>query len=91
MEWSHEKIFIPSWISCLDKSISVWTDKLTFQGFVFYTRKNHTKGNKYHTICCGEIGILYDWDIGEGRNHPIPMGRTEFETSPNMKTGGLII
>ena len=34
---------------------------------------------------------MYGWEIVEGRDHPIPMGRPEFETSPNMKTFGLML
>ena len=36
-------------------------------------------------------GIVYVWDIFEGRDHTIPLGRTEFDTSPNMKMVGLMI
>ena len=28
---------------------------------------------------------MYGWEIVEGRDHKIPMGRPEFETSTNMK------
>ena len=34
---------------------------------------------------------MYVWVIVEGRDHPIPMGRPEFETSPNMKTIGIML
>ena len=47
--------------------------------------------NTYHKICCGEIGIMYGWEIVEGKYHTIPMGRPEFETSPNMKTVVLML
>ena len=51
----------------------------------------HPKVNEYHTICCGESGIMYIWDIIEVRNHPIPIEQPEFETSPNMKTVGIML
>ena len=85
------KIFIPYWISCLDEYMSVWMNTFTCRGFVFCPRKPHPKGNKYHTICCGESGIMYGWVIVEGRDHPIPMGRPEFETSPNINMVGLVL
>ena len=66
-------------------------NKYTGLGFVVFPRKPHPKGNKYHTICCGESGIMYGWVIVEGRDPPIPMGRPEFETSPNMKMVGLVL
>ena len=78
-------IFILSQISCLDESMSVWMNKLTCPRFVFYPRKPHPKGNEHHTICCGESGIIYGWQIVEVRDHRIPMGQPEFQTSLNMK------
>ena len=47
--------------------------------------------NTYHNICYGEISIMYGWVIVEGKYHTIPMGRPEFETSPNMKTVVLML
>ena len=82
-------IFTPSWISYLDEYMSVWMKQFTCPGFVFCPCKTNTKGNDYYTICCGESGIIYGGDIVEGRDHPTPMGRPEFDTSPNMKTVGL--
>ena len=58
--------------------------------FVFCPNKPHINGNEYHTICCGEIVIMYGWEIVEGIYHLIQMGGPEFETSPNMNTAGLI-
>ena len=71
--------------------MSVWINTFMCPVFVFFPRKPHPKGNGYQTICCGESGIMYGWDIFEGRDHPIPMGRPEFETIPNMKTVGLML
>ena len=65
-------------------------NKFTCPSFVFCPHKPHFKGNEYHAIYCGEIGIMYGWEIVEGRDHLIPMGRPEFETSPNMNTAGLM-
>ena len=59
-------IFTPSWISYLDEYMSVWMKKFTYPGFVFCPCKTNTKGNYYHTICCGESGIIYGGDIVEG-------------------------
>ena len=86
-----ERIFITSWISCLDESMSVWMNKFTCLGFVFCPCRIHPKGNQYHTICCGESGIMYGWYIVQGMDYLIPMGRPEFQTSPNMKTVRLML
>ena len=72
-------------------NLSIHMDKFMCPGFVFCTCKPHIKENEYHTICYGESGIMYGWEIVEGRDHPIPMGRPAFETSPNMKTVGLVL
>ena len=58
-----KKFFVASWISCLDSSVPMLMNKFMCQGFFFCPHKPHPKGNDYHTIFCGEIGIMYDWDI----------------------------
>ena len=85
------RVFILYWISCLDKSMYVCINKFTYPGFVFCPSNPHPKVNEYHTICCGESGIIYIWEIVDGRNHPITMGIPKFETSSNMKMFGLMI
>ena len=92
-EWNYHmpKFFIPSWILCLDEYISIWMNKSTCLGFFSCPHNPHTKGNKYHTICCGESGIIYGWGFVGVRDHLIPMGRPKFYSSPNMKTVGLFI
>ena len=63
-------IFTASWISCLDESISIWTNRWTCPGWTFVPRKPHPFGNEYHTICCGETGILYEMEMVEGKDMP---------------------
>ena len=58
-----QKIFILYWISCLDESMYLCMNKSTCPGFFFYRRKPYPKGNEYHTIFCGESGIMYVWEI----------------------------
>jgi hypothetical protein len=60
--------FRPSWIVCLDESMSIWTSRWTCPGWVFCPRKPHPFGNEYHTICCGETGILFDFELVEGKD-----------------------
>ena len=62
--------FVPSWVSCLDESMSIWFNRWTCPGWVFCPRKPHPFGNEYHTIACGMSGILYDFEIVEGKDHP---------------------
>ena len=34
---------------------------------------------------------MYGWDIVEESDHPIPMGRPQLKTSPNINTVGLVL
>ncbi len=60
--------YSPSWIYCLDKSISPWMDKFC-PGFICVPQKPHPFGNKYNTICNGNQGrdILWHAAIVEGK------------------------
>lgn len=91
-EWQKHinEIFIPSWVSCLDESMSIWTNKYTCPGFVFCPRKPKDKGNEYHTICCGLTGIMFGWEIVEGKDRPRHLGKPEFEEQLG-KTAGLLM
>jgi hypothetical protein len=63
--------FKPSWISCLDESMSTWTSRWTCPGWMYVPRKPHPVGNEYHSICCGESGIMYAIEIVEGKDKPV--------------------
>ena len=67
--------FIPSWVSYLYESISIWTNQFTFPGWMFVPRKPYPKGNEYHSICCGDSRILYRWWLVEGKDRPKELGR----------------
>ena len=71
-QWNKHmfEVFIPSWISCLDKSISIWYNRWTCPGWVFVPRKPHPFGNEYHTICCGLSRILFRLELREGKDGP---------------------
>jgi hypothetical protein len=81
--------FTPSWVSCLDESMSIWFNKWTCPGWVFCPRKPHPFGNEWHTICCGESGILHAIELVEGKDHPreIP----DPPTDKHGKTVGLLL
>ena len=57
---------------------------------MLYPLDPHPKVNKYHTICCGGNCIIYCLVVVKGNDHPIPMGRPDFEKIPNMNMVGLI-
>jgi hypothetical protein len=65
-----EEVFIPSWMSCLDESMSSWTRRWTCPGFMYVPRKPHPMGNEYHSICCGVSGIMFAIELVEGKDAP---------------------
>ena len=71
-EWNLNmaQIFKPSWVSCLDESMSIWFNKWTCPGWMFVPRKPHPFGNEYHTICCSLSRIMFAMEIVEGKDKP---------------------
>lgn len=82
-------VFSPSWVSCLDESMSKWTSKWTCPGFMFVPRKPWPMGNEYHSICCALSGIMYWIELVEGRDAPPERGVPEY--SSRGKTVGLML
>ena len=62
--------FTPSWVSCLDESMSPWTNKYTCPGWMFVPRKPHPFGNEYHSVCCSMSGIMWGIELVEGKDAP---------------------
>ena len=62
--------FSPSWITCLDESMSKWLNQYTCPGFMVVPRKPWKCGNEYHTICCCLTGILFALELVEGKDRP---------------------
>ena len=71
-EWNKNMVqqFTPSWVSCLDKSMSPWTNKYTCPGWMFVPRKPHPFGNEYHSVCCSMSGIMWGMELVEGKDAP---------------------
>ena len=66
--------FVPSWVSCLDKSMVPWMSKWTCPGWMVVPRKPHPYGNEYHSLCCGDLGIMYRIELVEGKDCPKDLG-----------------
>lgn len=81
--------FVASWISCLDESMSKWLSEYTCPGFIVCPRKPWPLGNEYHTIACGESGILYRVELVEGKDTPPERPAKAFSTKG--KTVGLLL
>lgn len=89
--WNNhtQTCFTPSWINCLDESMSVWTNRWTCPGWMFVPRKPHPMGNEYHTLCCGISGIMYAIELVEGKDRPRQLPAPKF--SEHGKTPGLLL
>ena len=75
--------FTPSWVSCLDESMSTWTNKYSCPGWMFVPRKPWPFGNEYHTVCCSLSGILWQMELVEGKDSPseiIPKFNNQWKT-----------
>lgn len=85
-----EKNFLPSWVTCLDESISLWTNMFTCPGFVFCPCKPWETGNKYHTIGCGMTSIIFWFELMEGKDRPKEKDEPKFNNKGG-KTVGLLL
>ncbi|KAG7359200.1 transposase IS4 [Nitzschia inconspicua] len=62
--------FRPSWVSCLDKSMSPWTSRWTCPGWIFVPGKQNPMGNEYLSVCCGVSKIMWRIELVEGKDAP---------------------
>ena len=85
-----QSVFVPSWVTCIDESMSSWSNRWTCPGFMFVPRKPHPLGNEYHTACCGESGILYAMEIVEGKSRPAEKPKDKYEAKGENTVGLLV-
>ena len=71
--------FATGYMNCLDKSMSVWTNKFTCPGFMFVPRKPWPFGNEYHMACCCTCGIMWGIELVEGKDHPHQLPRPQYD------------
>jgi len=79
--------FQPSWISCLDESMSKWMNQFTCPGYIFCPRKPWPFGNEYHTIACGESRICWRTEIVEGKDCPPEKSKKAFHDAGGRNKG----
>ena len=82
--------FVPAWALCLDKSMSIWHSPYTYPGWVFCPCKPRPFGNKYHSMCCGESGVMINEEMVKGKDCPRDLGASEFDDHAG-KTVGLLL
>ena len=76
--------FAPGYMNCLDKSMSMWTNKFTCPGYMFVPCKPWPFGNEYHTVCCCLSGIMWGIDLVEGKDRPQQLGQHKYEELGSM-------
>ena len=81
--------FSPSWINCIDKSMSKWVNEFTFPGFMYMPRKPWPFGNEYHDTGCADCDIIWGVDLREGKDRPRNLGNEEFDEMG--KTTGILL
>ena len=84
-----KKVFIPSWVSCLDESMPPWTRRWVCPGFMRVHRKPYPVGRYHHAVACGVSGALWAMEIVEEGERP-----PELESSKHyehVKIGSLLL
>ena len=83
--------FTPSWVSCLDESMSPWTNKYSCPGWMFVPRKPHPFGNEYHSVCCSMSGIMWGIELVEGKDAPRAAAHPKPKYNSHGNTVGLLL
>ena len=65
-----KKIFRPSWVSCVDESMSIWFNRWTCPAWIFVPRKPHPFGMEYNNIGDGLCKIMFGLLLREGKDEP---------------------
>ena len=73
------KMFLPSWMNCIDESMSKWVNEYTCPGFMFVPRKPWSFGNEYHDAGCGESDIIWSLELWEGKDWPPQLNNKPFD------------
>ena len=81
--------FLPSWINCINESMSKWVNEYTCPGFMYVPRKPWPFGNEYHDTGCADSDIIWALDLREGKDQPRNLGKKEFDEIG--KTTGILL
>ena len=80
-EWNKNMAtnFVPSWINCIDESMSKWLNEYTCLGFMFVPRKPWPFRNKYHNAGCANSNIIWSLELHEGKDRPPQLNNKPFD------------
>ena len=73
------KMFLPSWMSCIDESMRNWVNEYTCPGFMFVPCKPWSFGNEYHDTGCAESDIIWSLELWEGNDQPTQLNNKPFD------------
>ena len=73
------KMFLPSWMNCIDESMSKWVNEYTCPGFMFVPHKPWSFGNEYHDAGCAESDIIWLLELWEGKDQPPQLNKKPFD------------
>ena len=71
--------FVPSWINCIDESMSKWLNKYICPGFMFVPRKPWPFGNEYRNEGCANSNIIWSLELHEGKDRPPQLNNKQFD------------
>ena len=77
--------FLPSWINCIDESMSKWINEYMCPCFMFVPRKPSKFSNEYHDAGCPDRDIIWALDLWERKDHPQHLGPKEFNNIGKRK------
>jgi len=81
--------FEPGWLTCIDESMSIWTNRWTCPGWVFCPRKPNPFGFEFHDIGCVLARIIFGIELVEGKDKP--KGRPKDPLDNDGPTVGLLL
>ena len=81
--------FSPSWINCIDKSMSKWVNEFSCPDFMFAPWKPWRFRNEYHDAGCTDSDIIWSLDLRVGKDHLTTLGKKEFDELG--KTCGILL
>ena len=80
-EWNKNMAmnFVPSWINCIDESMSKWLNEYTCPGFMFVPHKTWPFANQYHDAGCADSNIIWSLELCEGKVRPPQLNNKPFD------------
>ena len=80
-EWNKNMAtnFVPSWINCIDESMSKWLNEYTCPWFMFIPCKPWPFGKEYHDAGYADSNIIWSLELCEGKDRPVQLNKKQFD------------